>query len=102
MKKITLSIDEEVLKAARAYAAAHETTVTALVREFLEGFRGGRAKPTEAERVRIREALFRLSESSPGRLGDWKWNREDVYRERLSRCGLNAVRPGSNKERTSE
>jgi plasmid stability protein len=38
MKNITLAIDDEVLRAARIYAAEHDTTVNALVREFLAQF----------------------------------------------------------------
>ena len=38
MKNITLAIDEEVLRAARIYAAEHDTTVNALVREYLGQF----------------------------------------------------------------
>lgn len=44
--KITLAVDEEVLAAARKYAAVNNTTVNSLVREYLtrlatHGYRGG-------------------------------------------------------------
>ncbi len=84
MKNVTLTIDEATLKAARIYAAEHSTTVSALVRDYLSKLAGSK-ETTAAERKNIREKLFALSERSPGRLGDWKWNREDIYRERLSR-----------------
>ena len=35
MKNITLAMDEKVLREARRYAAKHDTTVNALVRDFL-------------------------------------------------------------------
>ena len=35
MKNITLAINEEILRAARRYAANHDTTVNALVRDYL-------------------------------------------------------------------
>jgi hypothetical protein len=107
MKNITLTIDEETLKAARIYAAEHDTTVSALVRDFLSSLRRAKTEATAAERAKAREELFNLSQSSPGRLGDWKWNREDIYRERLSRYehpGLrrHAERPGSGKKRSGK
>lgn len=83
MKNITLAVDEKSLKAARIYAAEHDTTVNALVREFLGGFAEDTAPSSEGERAKIREGLAKLAERSPGRIGDWKWNRADA--ERLSR-----------------
>jgi hypothetical protein len=51
MKKITLEIDEETLRKARAYAAKRDTTVTALVRDFL----------TDLTRKKtLREQLYRM------------------------------------------
>lgn len=35
MSNVTLNVDTEVLQAARRYAAAHDTPVNQLVREFL-------------------------------------------------------------------
>jgi hypothetical protein len=37
MKNITLSVDEKVLAAVRRYSAERESSVNALVREFLTG-----------------------------------------------------------------
>jgi hypothetical protein len=92
MKNVTLTIDETTLKAARIYAAEHSTTVSALVRDYLSKLAAGSRETTPAERANIRERLFELSERSPGRLGDWKWNREDIYRERLSRYEYPSLR----------
>jgi hypothetical protein len=92
MKNITLTIDEETLKAARIYAAEHDTTVSALVRQYLANLARTRSESSAAERARIGEALVALSERSPGRLGDWKWNREDIYNERLSRYEIPGLR----------
>ena len=78
MKNITLAIDEEVLRAARRYAANHDTTVNALVRDYLTGLVAFEAKAAKA-----RERLVELSETSEGRLGYWKWNRDDAYKGRL-------------------
>jgi plasmid stability protein len=87
MKNITLSVDEKVLKAARIYAAEHDTSVSALVREYLEQLSGDidRQHDLAQEHANIRAELGELSRNSHGELGDWKWNREDIYRERFSR-----------------
>jgi hypothetical protein len=79
MKNITLAIDQEVLRAARRYAAEHDTTVNALVRDYLT-----RLTTFEQKAAKARERLVELSEQSEGRMGSWKWNREDAYEGRLS------------------
>ena len=79
MKNITLAVDEAVLERVRVYAAKRKTTVNRLVRDYLEQLalseqRGGTA----------RDRLLKLIEDSPGRMGpDWKWNREEIYEDRL-------------------
>jgi hypothetical protein len=79
MKNITLSIDEAVLVQARVYAAKHKTTVNRLVREHLQQLVGNDERAESA-----REALLRLIDESPGRLGSgWKWDREDAYEGRV-------------------
>ena len=79
MKNITLAIDEEVLRAARRYAANHDTTVNALVREFLGDLAAQEDRAAEARR-----RLVKMSEESEGRLGpNWKWNRDEIYEDRL-------------------
>ena len=85
MKNVTLAVDEKSLKVARIYAAEHDTTLSAMVREFLHGFADRTARSNAEERAKVREELAKLAERSPGRLGDWKWNRDDIYAERLSR-----------------
>jgi predicted transcriptional regulator len=79
MKNITLSVDEKVLKRARAYAAKRGTTVNALVREHLAQIIREEEQWAEAKR-----GLKELMENPTGRLGpDYKWNREEIYAERL-------------------
>ena len=79
MKNITLSVEEEVLKDVRRYAAERGTTVNALVRQFLTEIAGRDERLKQAK-----EELRRLSENSAARLGrDDKWNREELYEERL-------------------
>jgi uncharacterized protein (DUF4415 family) len=78
MKNITLAIDEDVLAEVRKIAAERETTVNALVREYLAELAKQRDRSAKA-----RAELQRLSEQSQARLGpDWKFNREELYAER--------------------
>lgn|SRR5581483_2323861 len=75
MRNITLSVDDEVLRDARKYAAERETTVNALVRDYLS-----RLVAQERDAAKACEELARLSDESEARLGpDWKWSREDTY-----------------------
>jgi hypothetical protein len=75
MKNITLSIEDGVLLEARKYAAERDTTVNALVREYLT-----RLARQKREGEKAREELARLSDESDARLGpDWKWDREALY-----------------------
>lgn len=74
MKNITLSVDENVLAAVRRLAAERDSTVNALVREYLTNLA---AHENRAKRARAR--LRELSEQSKGRLGKKTWSREDLY-----------------------
>jgi hypothetical protein len=74
VKNVTLSIDEEVLAVVRRYAAERDSSVNAIVREFLTAIaqREDRAKKA---RQRIRE----LSESSDARIGSKSWTRDQLH-----------------------
>jgi hypothetical protein len=74
MKNITLAIEDEVLAEVRKYAAANDTTVNALVRDYLSGIAGFENRAKKA-----REELLKLANESSLDLGTWKWNREDLY-----------------------
>jgi uncharacterized protein (UPF0147 family) len=78
MKNITLAVSEEVLRAARRYAAEHDTTVNALVREYLTSLVNVEKRAAEA-----RQRLAKMSEESEARMGSWKWNRDEIYEDRL-------------------
>jgi plasmid stability protein len=106
MKNITLAVDDDVLKNARIYAAEQETSINNLVRDFLARLATEKQSTAdqEARAARARRELAELSRTSPGRLGpNWKWNRDDIYSERLSgyeRTGLrsNGTRRGGEKK----
>ena len=75
-KNITISVDEEVLQRAQVVAAIRRTSVSELVRGFLKGL-------TEAEvpvkKDEAREALRKLMDESPYRMGDWRPSRVETY-----------------------
>jgi len=74
MKNITLSVDDEVLVGARRVAAQRNSTVNALVREYLANLAAHDDRATRA-RARLRE----LSAESQGRLGKKTWSRADLH-----------------------
>ena len=74
MKNITLSVDENILATVRRHAAERNSTVNALVREFLTSLA---AHEDRAKRARAR--LRQLSAQSQGRLGKKSWTREDLH-----------------------
>ena len=75
MKNITLAVDEDVLAKVRRIAAEQDTTVNALVREYLT-----RMAQEKSRADRVREELVKLSDESEGRMGeDYQWDREAIY-----------------------
>ncbi len=74
MKNITLSVDEDTLAEVRRYAANRDSSVNALVREFL------REIATREDRARkARQKIRELSESSKARIGSRSWTRTDLH-----------------------
>lgn len=74
MKNITLSVDEKVLDVVRRRAAEQNSSVNALVRDYLANLA---AQENRATRARAR--LRKLSEGSEGRLGRKNWTRDDLH-----------------------
>jgi len=74
MKNITLSVEDSVLAAVRKLAAEKDSTVNALVREYLTGL-AQRQDRARTARARLRE----LSDQSNGRLGKKTWTRADIH-----------------------
>ena len=58
MKNITVSLDDEVYRQARIRAAERDTSVSAMVRQFLVGLA---AEESEADRLKREEARLRDS-----------------------------------------
>lgn len=79
MPNITLALDKELLGKARDYAERKGTTVNALVRALL-----GETIDQDKRREEARRKLLELSDQSTARLGsDYKWNREEIYEDRV-------------------
>ncbi len=74
MKHITLSVDDDVLAGARRYALEHDSTVNALVREYLTRL----AAHTDNVR-KARRKIRQLSERSEGRIGAARWTKDDLH-----------------------
>ena len=73
VERITIRVDEAVIRMARVYAAERGTTVDALVSDVLTGL---------ANRERIRAARRRigeLSQQSAARIGARTWTREELH-----------------------
>ena len=73
MKNITLSVDEKVLAVVRRHAAEQNSSVNALVRDYLTNLAAQEDRANGA-RARLRE----LSAQSSGRLGKKTWTRDDL------------------------
>jgi plasmid stability protein len=75
MANLTLSIDEELLKRARIRALEQDTSVNALVRDYLEEL-AGHTEPREGVAAVLELAARSQSGSGPaGRT----WTREELY-----------------------
>jgi len=74
MSNITLSVDDKVLAIVRRRAAEQNSSVNALVREYLTNLATQDERASRA-RLRIRE----LSSASRGRLGKKAWTRDDLH-----------------------
>jgi hypothetical protein len=77
VKNITLSVDENIWAAARRHAAERDSTVNALVRDYLT-----KLAEHESRADRARARLRQLSAQSTGRLGKKTWSREDLHDRR--------------------
>jgi hypothetical protein len=74
MKNITLAIDEDVLTEVRKIAAERETTVNALVREYLAELAARKRRAGDAMKL-MRE----LAEQGGMEVGPRTWTRDDVH-----------------------
>ena len=78
---ITLSIDEEIVKKVRKIAIDKDTTLTAMVRDYLTSLAKSDATTRKAHADKLMETFERLSRD----MGPRTRTREDLYEERLGR-----------------
>ncbi len=83
MTNLTITVDEHTLKRARMRALQEDTSVNAVLRDYLEEYSGVRWERREAGR-RLLE-LARNSGAGSG--GQGLSRREELYEERLGRYG---------------
>jgi plasmid stability protein len=72
MANITISLDDDLLKAGRKYAQKHQTSMNALIRKLLS------QAVTDDSNEWIEEC-FRLMDRTGANSKGLKWKREDLY-----------------------
>ena len=73
-RNLTLAIDDDLLDKVRVLAAMKRTSVNEMVRGFLT-----RLVEQESEHDEATEALLKLARESKGRMGGWRFSREETY-----------------------
>jgi Family of unknown function (DUF6364) len=77
---ITLSIDDDLVKEARKIAVERDTTLTGLIRCYLQGLAAENAR--SGRKRRELEALERSFEQFQFNIGKRTWKREDLHERR--------------------
>ena len=83
-KSTTLSLNKELLKAGRAYAAEQGTSLNAFVREPL-------AKTVQNQDGIQRDRVLRMTETHAGNSQGKTWSREDLYDVELTPPRINSA-----------
>ncbi len=74
---VTLTLDDDLVKKVRRVAVEHDTTLTAMIRSYLEQVASEDAASGRSRRQR--EALERSFERHNFNIGKRKWKRPDLY-----------------------
>ena len=72
MPNITISLDEELIKKGRQYAAKHKTSINALIRKYLK-------QTVESQSDDWLDECFGLMDDAGGDSKGERWKREDLY-----------------------
>lgn len=72
---ITLSIDEDIVKKVRKIAVDKDTTLTAMVREYLTAVASQDMARRREHVARLKDTLHRVSRD----MGPRRWTREDLH-----------------------
>lgn len=75
MPNITLAVDESVIKKVRKIAVERNTTLTQMVREFLESVAKQDTIEKEQALKRLKKSLDKFSRD----MGERQWTRESLY-----------------------
>ncbi len=75
MPNITLSVDEEIIKKVRKIAIEKNTTLTAMVRDYLSSVAIRDAQEKNEAIVKLRKSFKTISRD----MGRRKWTREALY-----------------------
>jgi hypothetical protein len=78
--RITLSLDKKLVEKVRKIAVERDTTLTGLVREYLEKLAAECA--TAGRKKRELEALERTFQETHGKMGKKTWTRADLHERR--------------------
>ena len=78
---ITLSIDEETVKKVRRIALNKDTTLTAMVRDYLTSVANSDAADRKEQVARLMRSTERLSRD----MGPRTWTRDDLYDRKVLR-----------------
>ena len=73
MENITIALDEEVIKAGRAYAQEHNTSLNGLIHSLLKQT----VMPTSKNWL---DECFELMDQAQAHSRGVRWKREDLYR----------------------
>ncbi|MDM7926747.1 MAG: DUF6364 family protein [bacterium] len=74
-RNITVAVDSQLLKKVRKIAVDKETTVTGLIREYLETL----VLREDSVKKEIISELSALLDRSEAVVGDQKWTRDDLH-----------------------
>ena len=80
---LTLDIDKETAARITKIAAAQNTTVAAMVSEYLTAMADDTAAVRKANAAKLMETFDQLSRD----MGPRTWTRDDLYEERLGKYG---------------
>ena len=72
---ITLNIDEDIVKKVRKIAIDKDTTLTAMVRDYLTWVANGDTAERERRVLQLQDSFKRMSRD----MGPRSWTREDLY-----------------------
>lgn len=75
MGNITLSLDDSTVKRVRRIALERDTTLTSMVREYLEQVAASDQALREQQAKDIRESFAKFSQPLKGK----NWKRDDLY-----------------------